>query len=227
MVDLDELLKIADAPSNAHTRSGLDLIIQWARGQTESSIESTQTPAALLKQVDKSITKTVRLLRKLERYPKWREVWCRQYISGYGIAVAVSPKELFEGKLRLPRTPPPIKRGLPWPELGPDGKAIMVNVRAVLDGVQDEVRRAAEAMRKRGQPEKWQKSVCIDYATHFFELFSTHKITNHPNGRFAQFCEAFYGAVTGTVPETESLAWYIRERIRSPHKHKRVLGLKE
>jgi DNA polymerase III delta prime subunit len=64
MVDLDELLKIADAPSNAHTRSGLDLIIQWARGQTESSIESTQTPAALLKQVDKSITKTVRLLRK-------------------------------------------------------------------------------------------------------------------------------------------------------------------
>jgi hypothetical protein len=225
MVDLDELLKIADAPSNARTRSQLDLMIEIARGQIEFSIENSQTPAALLKQLDKSITKTGRLLRKLEGYPKWRDVCARQYTSGYGIAVAVSPKELFERKLRLPRNPPPIKRGLPWPELGPDGKAIMVNVRAVLDDVQDEVRR--EATRKQGQPEKWQKSVCIDYAVHCFELFSSRKITTHPNGRFAKFCEAFYGAVTGTIPETESLAWYIRERIKSPHKHKRVMGLKK
>jgi hypothetical protein len=225
--DLDELLRIAGAPNNARTRSMLDGIIQVARAQAKSSKESSQTPAALLKQLDKNMTKTVRLLRKLERYPRWRDVCARQYTSGDGIAVAVSPKELFEGKLTLPRNPPPKKPGWPVPELGPEGKAIMVNVRAVLDDIQDEVRRAAEARRKRGQPEKWQNSVCVDYAIHFFELFSPHKISAHPNGRFANFCEAFYGAVTGTIPETESLAWYIRERIRNPHKHKRVLSLKK
>jgi hypothetical protein len=220
-------LRIADAPNNARTRSKLDLYIQVARGQAKYSKESSQAPAALLNQLDKSMTKTVRLLRKLEGYPKWRDVCGRQYTSGDGIAVAVSPKELFEGKLTLPRNPPPKKSGWPAPELEPDGKAIMVNVRAVLDDIQDEVRRAAEARRKRGQPEKWQNSVCVDYAIHFFELFSPHKISAHPNGRFANFCEAFYGAVTGTIPETESLAWYIRERIRNPHKHKRVMSLKK
>jgi hypothetical protein len=225
--DLDELLRIADAPNNARTRSKLDLTIQVARGSAEYSKEGSQTPAALLNQLDKSITKTVRLLRKLEGYPKWRDVCGRMYTSGDGIAVAVSPKELFEGKLTLPRNPPPRKRGLSAPKLGVDGKAIMVNVRAVLDDVQEEVRRAAEARRKRGQPEKWENSACVDYAMHFFELFSPHKLSAHPNGRFAKFCEAFYGAVTGTIPETESLAWYIRARIRNPHKHKKVLSLKK
>jgi len=225
MDDLDELLRIADAPNDARTRSMLDLSIQWARGQAEYAKESSQTPAALLNQLDKSITKTVRLLRKLEGYPRWRDVCGRQYTSGDGIAVAVSPKELFEGKLTLPRNPPPREPGWPVPKLGPDGKAIMLNVRAVLDDIRDEVRRAAEAKRKRGQPEKWDNSVCVDYAINFFELFSPRKISAHPNGRFAKFCEALYGAVTGTIPETESLAWYIRERIRNPHKHKRVHSL--
>jgi len=226
--DLDELLRIAVVPNNTRTRRTLDLSIQWARGQAEDSKESSQTPAELLKQLNKSMTKTVRLLRKLEGYPKWRDVCAGMYISGDGIAVAVSPKELFEGKLTLPRNAPPRKRG--WrnvPELGLNGKAIMVNVRAALDDIQDEVRRAAETKRKRGQPEKWDNSVCVDYAINFFELFSPHKISTHPNGRFAKFCEAFYGAVTGTIPETESLAWYIRERIKNPHKHKRMMSLKK
>jgi hypothetical protein len=147
------------------------------------------------------------------------------YTSGDGIAVAVSPKELFEGKLTLPRNPPPRKRGWAAPEVGPDGKAIMVNVRAALDDVQEEVRRAAEARRKRGQPEKWDNSICVDYAIDFFKLFSPHRISAHANGRFAKFCEAFYGAVTGTIPETESLAWYIRARVRNPHKHKKIHSL--
>ena len=227
MDDLDELLRIADVPSNARTRFKLDLSIQWTRGQAEDSKESSQTPAALLNQLDKSITKTVRLLRKLEGYPKWRDVCAAMYTSGDGLAVAVSPKELFEGKLTLPRNPSPRKRGLSAPELGPDGKAIMVNVRATLDDIQDEIRRAAESKRKRGQPEKWDSSMCVDYAINFFALFSPHKISAHPNGRFAKFCEAFYGAVTGTMPETESLAWYIRQRIKNPHKHKRLLSLKK
>jgi len=228
MDDLDELLRIADAPNNARTRSKLDVSIQVARSQAENSKEGSRTPAGLLNQLDKSITKTVHLLRRLERYPKSRDVCGRQYTSGDGIAVAVSPKELFEGKLTLSRNPPPRKRG--WrdiPELRPDGKAIMVNVRAALDDVQKEVKRAAETGRTRGQPEKWDKSVCVDYAINFFETFSPHKITNYPSGRFAKFCEAFYSAVTGTIPETESLAWYIRERIRNPHKHKRMLSLRK
>jgi len=225
MDDLDELLRIADAPNNARSHSKLDLLIQVARSQAKHSKESSQTPAALLNQLDKSISKTVLLLSKLEGYPRWQDVCGRIYTSGDGVAVAVSPKELFEGKLTLPRNPPSNKRR--WPVLGSDGKTIMVNVRAALDDIQDEVRRAPEAKRKRGQPEKWDGSVCVDYAIHFFELFSPHKVSTHPNGRFAKFCEAFYGAVTGTVPETESLAWYIRQRIKNPHKHKRVLSLKK
>jgi hypothetical protein len=160
---LDELLRLVDAPNIACTRFVLDLCIQCARGQAEYSKETSQTPAALLQQLDKSISKTVLLLRKLESYPRWRDVCGRIYASGDGIAVA--------GKLILPRNPPPRKRGwLGIPKIGADNPAIMVNIRGALNELQEEVRRAAEEKRKRGQPEKWDKSICVDYAIHFFEL---------------------------------------------------------
>jgi hypothetical protein len=105
MVDLDELLKIAGAPNDARTRSALELNLQLARGHCTLSKDEKQTPASLFKQLDKSLTRTLVLLQQLEKQPTWRDVCFRTYISGDGISVAVSPKELFEGKLTLPRTP--------------------------------------------------------------------------------------------------------------------------
>jgi hypothetical protein len=221
MIDLDELLKIAGAPNNASTRSALGLVLQVAQGQVEEK-ERKQPRPEFFKQLDKSIAKTLKLLQRAETYPDWRDICFRMYTSGDGIAVAVSPQELFEGKLTLPRKPPPRKRW-PLPKLERDGRAIAVNVRAALDEIHGEVRRAGQ--QTRGQPKKWDKSLCVDYAKNFFEKYSSHKLSTHPNSRFARFCESFYSAITGTIPETEALAWYIRESIKNPQKHNRVMGL--
>jgi hypothetical protein len=216
---IDHLLDLAGAPNDADARSALDLVLQLARTEIEQR-ERKQPRPELLKQLDNSIAKTLKLLQRVEAYPDWRDVCFRQFTSGDGIAVATSPRELFEGELRLPRRPWSKKR---ISELGPDGRAIAVNLWAVLDEFHGEVRPAGKRMR--GQPKKWDRSFCVDYAKNFFENYSPHRLSVHPNGRFAKFCESFYSAIIDTVPETEALAWYIRESIKHPHRHNRVMGL--
>jgi hypothetical protein len=115
--DLDELLKIAGAPNDARTRSKLELNLQLARGHCRLSKEERQTPAALFKQLDKSLTRTLILLQQLEKEPAWRDICFRDYISGEGMAVAVSAKEIFRGEAKAPtnsaiaQTPPANTRG--------------------------------------------------------------------------------------------------------------------
>src|SRR5262249_40047138 len=175
MVDLDELLKIAGAPNDARTRYILDLNLQLARGHFSQSKDEKQTPTALFKQLDKSLTKTLWLLKKLENQPAMRDVCFRTNISGDGTAVAVSARGLFEGKLTLPRSPPPPRQQLlPLPKLEANGTAIAINIRGALGDIQSEiVRRALRP--KRGQPEKVDKSICVFYARSFFDRYSSHR----------------------------------------------------
>lgn len=216
--DVDQLLKIAGAPNNADTRSALVLNLQLARGHCRLSKEEKQTPAALFKQLDKSLTRTQILLQQLQKQPAWNDVCFRDYISGDGIAVAVSAKELFEGKLRLPRTPPP-----PWrlsdaplhlrlPHLEADGTLIAINILGVLADIQSEiVQRALKP--KRGQPVKVDKSVCVFYARNFFVHHSRNKASTDPKSGFAEFSESFYGIVSGTPLQPGALAWHIRREL--------------
>jgi len=210
MVDLDELLKIAGAPNDARTRSRLDLNLQRARGHCRQSKDEKQTPTALFKQLDKSLTRTLILLQQLEEQPAWRDVCFRQFTSGDGMAVAVSPKELFDGKLTLPRTPPPPRKRLPMLEA--NGTAIAINLRAVLVDIQREIVRRALKPR-RGQPVKVDKSICVFYAKSFFDHHSRHKASTDPKSQFAEFCESFYSAVSGTAPQPGALAWHIRKEL--------------
>jgi hypothetical protein len=210
VVDLDELLKIAGVTNDSRARSALELNLKLARGHCELSNDKKQTPRALVNQLYKSITKTLALLQKLEKQPAWRDVCFREYVSGDGTAVAVSTRELFEGKLTLPRTPPPPRQHPPTLEV--DGTAIAINIRAVLADIQREiVRRALRP--KRGQPEKVDKQACVFYARNFFAHHSRHKASTDPKSRFAEFCESFYSAITGTAPPPGALAWHIRKEL--------------
>jgi hypothetical protein len=77
VVDLDELLKIAGASNDARTRSVLELNLQRARGHCTFLKDEKQTPAALFKQLDKSLTRTLTLLQQLEKQPAWRDICFR------------------------------------------------------------------------------------------------------------------------------------------------------
>jgi len=219
MVDLDELLKIAGAPNDARTRSMLDLNLQLARGHCRQSKDEKQTPTALFKQLDKSLARTLTLLQQLEKQPAWRDICFRQFTSGDGMAVAVSPKELFDGKLTLPRTPPPPRQHPRTVEA--NGTTIAINIRGALADIQSEiVRRALRP--KRGQPVKVDKSICVFYAKNFFAHHSRHKASTDPKSQFAEFCESFYSTISGTSPQPGALAWHIRKALTKKTSRRRT-----
>jgi hypothetical protein len=47
----------------------------------------------------------------------------------------------------------------------------------------------------------------------FFAHHSRHKASTDPKSRFAEFCESFYCAVSGTAPHPGALAWHIRKEL--------------
>jgi hypothetical protein len=167
-------------------------------------------PRELFDDVGKSINKTLKLLHRLEKYPDWRDVCFRTYISGDGIAVSVTQSELFDGKLRLPRKPP-LQDGIP--KTHPSDTLIAVNAKAVLDGLRIALTTGGLKPR-RGQPEKVDKSTCVVCAKNFFDHHSRHKASTHPESAFAKFCELFYGRVTGSAPEPGALAWHVRKALK-------------
>jgi len=219
MVDLDELLKIAGVTNDARARSALERDLERAKGHCRLSKEERQAPAVLFNQLHKSLTKTQVLLQKLEKQPAWRDVCFRTYVSGDGTAVAASTRELFDGKLTLPRTPPPSRQRLPTLEA--NGTTIAINIRAALADIQSEiVRRALRP--KRGQPVKVDKSICVFYAKNFFAHHSHHKASTDPKSRFAEFCESFYSAISGTAPRPGALAWHIRKELTKETSRRRT-----
>jgi hypothetical protein len=201
---------MAGARNDVRTKSALELNLKLARGQCELSKDAKGTPATLLEHLDKSLTKTLVLLQKLEQQAAWRDLCFRFYVSGDGTAIAVSTRELFDGKLTFPRNPAPPKHR--WPELEANGTAISINIRAALADIQREIRRRA-LKPTRGQPVKLDRSICVFYAKSFFARHSPHKPSTDPKSRFAEFCESFYGAVSGNSPQPGALAWHIRKEL--------------
>ena len=203
-MNIDELLKIAGAPNNARSRASLARCLEVARVECEHAKRAKEVPAALFKQLDKSITKTLVLLESLEKYSDWRGICFGTYVSGDGTAVAVSAKELFDGKLTLPRNPPP-RQGIPCL----DGTHVGVNVRAALRDIHETIVRCTPKA-KQGQPEKVDRAACVHFAKKFFVAYSPHRASTDSKNPFAEFCEHFYRTVNGKTVETDSLAWFIR-----------------
>jgi hypothetical protein len=216
-MNVKELLKIAGAPNNAMSRAALDNCLEAARVEVEHAKQEKEVPAALFGKLDKSIRQTLTLLERLQNYSAWRDICFGMYVSGAGTAVAVSTKDLFEGKLTLPRTPPPSTKAK-WrdvPTLEADGTAIGINLIAALRDVHETIVRCAPKA-KQGQPEKVDKAASVHFAKKFFDAYSRYKASTDPKNRFAEFCEHFYTAVNGRTVETDSLAWFIRAALKSP-----------
>ncbi len=207
MVELEELLKIAGAPIDARTRDSLEISLQLARAECALSGIDRAKPLELLRQIDKSLAKTLTLLQTLEKHDGWHDICFQIYVSGDGAAVAVSPKGLFEGNLRLPRNPPSPKRRLRTLEA--DGTLIAVNARALLLDIQDEINRGVKPIK--GQPPKADKAACVHYAENFFVHHSPHKVSTDPKSRFVEFCEYFYAAVVGAAAQPGAIAWHVRK----------------
>src|SRR5262249_28003094 len=184
---------------------------QLAWVENEHAKRAKEVPAALFKQLHRSMTKTLMLLENLEEYSGWRDICFGMYVSSDGTAIAVSTKELFDGKLTLPRNPPP-RQGIP--KSGPDDMHVGVNVKAALRDIRETIERCAPKA-KQGQPEKVDRAACVHFAKKFFVAYSRHKASTDPKNPFAEFCEHFYRAVHGKTVKTDSLAWFIRAALKN------------
>lgn len=165
MTELDELLKIAGVPNNAHTRSELRNNLEIAGAECDWRRHEKQVSADFLHQLDKNITTTLVLLQKLAKNPTWRDICFEMYVSGDGTAVAVSPKEVFQGKLTLPRKPPP--RRHPLKPTQPTDTIIAVNVHAALSDIHAAILTRASKVKQNEDSRKKPKnlSVCFTQKT--------------------------------------------------------------
>jgi len=206
---IDSLLKVADAHApGARAELEQTLEIAWAPALTSKSRE--QPPADLFKQTQNHLRQTIKLLERLEKYAAWGEVCCEYYVAGAGIAEVATTRELFEkGGIEPPRHP----KHYAIQELPADGRMVAVNVKEVLRSIGSKIERRQEKSTRGGQPKKDQAD-SVSYAKQFFVRHSPHRPSTNPTGKFAQFCELFFGAISGTTVKTGGLDWHIREALK-------------
>lgn len=121
-------------------------------------------------------------------------------------------RELFEKGIELPPHPKIEHYAIPF-ELPADGREVAVNVKEVLRNIGAKIERRREKLTRGGQPKK-DHAASVDYAKQFFVRHSPHRPSTNPDGKFAQFCELFFCAVSGTTVKTGGLDWHIREALK-------------
>jgi hypothetical protein len=207
---IDSLLKVADAHApGARAELEQTLEIAWALAFTLKSRE--RPPVDLFKQIQNHLRQTIALLERLEKHADWSGVCFERYIAGAGIAEAVTTRELFEKGIALPRHPKIDHYDIPT--LPADGRLVAVNVKEVLRRVGFKIERQREKSTRGGQPKK-DHADSVSYAKQFFVRHSPHRPSTNPDGKFAQFCELFFRAVSGTTMKTGGLDWHIREALK-------------
>jgi hypothetical protein len=207
---IDSLLKVADAHApGARVELEQALEIAWSVPSTLKSRE--KPPADLFKQTRNHLRQTITLLERLEKYADWRGVCCEYYVAGAGIAEVATTRELFEKGIELPRHPKIEHNALP--KLPANGRMVAVNVKEVLRSIGSKIERRREKSTRGGQQKKDQAER-IYYAKQFFDRHSPHGPSTNPDGKFAQFCELFFCAVSGTTVKTGGLDWRIREALK-------------
>jgi hypothetical protein len=207
---IDSLLKVADANApGARAELEQTLEIVWALAFALKSRK--QPPADLFKQIKNHLRQTITLLERLEKHADWREVCYESYIAGAGIAEAVTTRELFEKGIALPWHPKIDHYDIPT--LPADGRLVAVNVKEVLRCVGFKIERQRKKSTRGGQPKNDQAAI-VDYAKQFFIRHSPHRPSTNPDGKFAQFCELFFRAASGTTVKTGGLDWHIREALK-------------
>ena len=162
----------------------------WVSWQVESD-HRDYPPPELVESLDKAIRKTKTLLQNVEKHLRSRSIAFDFYPIG--------KETVREAKsASAPRTSP--RLGPLVDRLGPNASVAEINVYRVLDRLQRRMgihRRAWRRKSSRGRPREEGKAAIVAYAAVFFREHSALRLTGYSGGDFADFCRAFYEAVTG------------------------------
>ena len=90
---------------------------------------------------------------------------------------------------RQPRPLTPIRDKVDF-----DGSVAAINVYRVLERLQREI---LKHKRPPIRPREERKAAIVEHAAAFFREHSAEKLTEYPDGYFAEFARAFYDAITG------------------------------
>jgi hypothetical protein len=183
------LLKLADVTSTPDARDALVLFLQsaWATNRQEN-LRGQSAPAGLFKQLENSIKKTQRLLRRLRTFPPTEDI-------EFDMFCYLATQKGFP---RFVRRNPPINR------------------QRVLDGLMRDLDRAKQK-RKRGGQRNLTHQAVVAFAGEFFRQYSTANLTTYPGGKFVPFCKLFYEIATGAPPlDDYVLDTQIKAEVKSP-----------
>jgi hypothetical protein len=219
---IEKLLKVGGVTSTADARSSLDSNLQLAWVESR---RREQAPKGYFTQLEDSIEKTQRLLRRLAKFRSTRDIGfdvcpvgdggpvgdgCP---GGDGMIAVVTAREMVLGKpVELPRNPPQLPPG--GDRFATDLVAA-INRERVLDRLLREVARL-KPKRKRGNQEERDKLVIVARAASFFREYSTVEPTTYFDGPFVKFCKGFYKLVTGETLGESGLVAAIRREVAKP-----------
>jgi hypothetical protein len=209
-IHIPELLKEGDIEDSPLAKYwlGVELTLAWADGGARQEIQQKQPDADLFDQLTNSIEKTQRLLRKLEKFPQWRNIGCDLCAVGEGTISMMAG-----GTVAIPRNPSPPGS---LPERAAPGSSIAaINRLRVLDRLRRDIAHK-NPTRKRGNQKELDKSLIVTRAVSFFRQHSSAKPTTYFDGPCVKFCRHFYEIVTGVTLGRSGLQKQIRKELRRP-----------
>jgi len=180
---LDDLLKIAGITKNVErARSDLVITLSLARSANASQQEAqNQPPPDLLEELEKSITKTRKLLARAKTYSYAKIIGIGFQVHGLetDVVKAVSFGILGEHK--------------EFPTIPADRTVVMIDIENLLHAWHvEKIQR-----RKPGRQRKRDKHAITAHALKFFEKYSPKKPSTASGNPFAEFAKEFYKVVTG------------------------------
>jgi hypothetical protein len=185
------LLKCAGIANLPDNQAHLDIALKSA---WLSRTRPSTPPSGLLDDLEQSIRNTQRLLSRLAKFSRSRDIAFHKCPVGEGTISVETLREMKTGKpVELPRQPPPLATSRI--EIFPaDSMLAAINVSRLLDRVRQQ---AKWLKRRRGRQPENVKANIVAYAADFCRRHSNLQLTTYPNGNFANFCKEFYSVVTG------------------------------
>jgi hypothetical protein len=187
---VDELLEIVGDGSPQSRRDLLNTL-QLAQLAYEDELErgSREQPSSrLILQLENSIEKTCKLLRRIRAYHDFRHLGF--VLQQIGRGVVAPPAQ------GLPLNPTISDHELIFPKV--DGKVVGINIEPLLRATLLHARRRR---RGRGGAKQLGKRAVVFYAEGYFRQHSPEKPSRYAKNRFHEFAERFYEVVTKTEPD--------------------------
>jgi hypothetical protein len=216
---IDELLKLAHVTNTPDARNALDwhLCSAWGTNRLQN-LRGKSGPPELFKQLERSIKKTQKLLRKLGMFPPTEDIEFDRlcYLEESTITVATQKGGMVPVAAR---DPPPLGS---YPVFIPPGATMAtINRQRVLDRLLRDLD-WVKPKRKRGGQRNPTYQAVVAFAGHYFRQYSTAKLTTYPDGKFAPFCKRFYEIAIGAPPlDGYVLDTQIKAEVKNPQ-----LGMK-